>query len=275
MPASALLRESAPTADVPVLLRAGNIFKTFGHGSLLRSRRAATAALHDVSFDIAQGEILGIVGESGSGKSTLGRILVGLIDADTGCLELEGRVLFGPGHRTIPATARGIQIIFQDPYSSLNPRMTVGSIVAEGLRIRGDLPRKDISDRIARTLALVGFAPDALDRYPHQFSGGQRQRISIARALVLEPKLLVADEAVSALDVSVQMQILNVLLDLQMRLGLSIIFITHNIAVVEYLCERVLVMSRGEIVERGRTTDVVDSPSHAYTRNLIAAAPKL
>jgi len=260
--------------EIVPLLRAASIAKTFG-GDGVWSRAAPTAALRDVSFDVARGAILGIVGESGSGKSTLARILVGLTDADAGTLELDGRVLFGPGRRAVPTFARGIQMIFQDPYSSLNPRMTVGAVVAEGLRIRGGLGGAEIAARVTRTLELVGFTADACRRYPHQFSGGQRQRISIARALVLEPKLLIADEAVSALDVSVQMQILNLLLDLQSQLGLSIIFITHNIAVVDYLCDRILVMSRGEIVERGPTAQVIDHPTHSYTRSLIAAAPKI
>jgi ABC-type glutathione transport system ATPase component len=259
----------------PALLRAGNVSKTFGRAGRLWGEATPTQALSDVSFEVARGEILGIVGESGSGKSTLARILVGLSDAATGFLELDGRVLFGPGQRSVSAFARGIQMIFQDPYSSLNPRMTAGAAVAEGLHIRGGLGRAEVAARVTRTLELVGFDADARLRYPHQFSGGQRQRISIARTLVLEPKLLIADEAVSALDVSVQMQILNLLLDLRSQLGLSIIFITHNIAVVDYLCDRVLVMCRGEIVERGPTADVIDHPTHSYTRSLIAAAPKI
>lgn len=266
---------SAPLDGDAALLRVQGVSKAFGSTHGWWRKAVQTQALRGVSFEVGRGEILGIVGESGSGKSTLARILVGLMEADAGSLEFEGRLLFGPGRKPVPAADRGIQMVFQDPYSSLNPRMTVGAIVAEGLRIRGAESRHVIADRVVETLRLVGFASDDRRRYPHQFSGGQRQRISIARALVLEPRLLIADEAVSALDVSVQMQILNLLLDLQARLKLSIVFITHSIAVVDYLCDRVIVMSRGEIVEQGPTADVIDRPGHAYTRSLIAAAPKL
>lgn len=219
---------------------------------------------------------MGLLGESGSGKSTLAKIIVGLTAPDRGRLVFDGRVLFGDaGARPVRPSQRHIQMIFQDPYSSLNPRMTVDALIGEGLRISGGLSRGQITERITTCMTLVGLDPADRSRYAHQFSGGQRQRISIARALVMDPKLLIADEAVSALDVSVQMQILNLLLDLRDRIGLSILFITHNLAVVDYLCDRVAVIENGAIIETGATGAVFDEPQQPYTRTLLKAAPLL
>ncbi|SDO05750.1 peptide/nickel transport system ATP-binding protein/dipeptide transport system ATP-binding protein [Lutimaribacter pacificus] len=255
-------------------LVATDIRKTFRRSNGLFSPASETRALKGVSFEVTPGEIFGIVGESGCGKSTLARILVGLEEADGGSLALGARTLFGPGAPTVSAVNRGIQMVFQDPYASLNPRMCVGDAVAEGLAI-ANVPRAEREERVAETLSLVGLTPQDARKYPFQFSGGQRQRICIARALVMEPAFLLADEAVSALDVSVQMQILNMLLDLRDRIGVSIIFITHDISVVDYLCDRVMVVYDGEVVEFGEKTAVLDHPQNAYTQRLIQSVPRL
>lgn len=255
-------------------LAARDIRKTFRRSNGWFYPGTGTRALNGVSFEVRPGEIFGIVGESGCGKSTLARVLVGLEEPDGGSLSLGDRTLFGPGLPTVPAVRRGIQIVFQDPYASLNPRMSVGEVVAEGLAIAG-VPSAEREARVAETLSLVGLTAADAAKFPFQFSGGQRQRICIARALVMEPAYLIADEAVSALDVSVQMQILNMLLDLRDRIGVSIIFITHDISVVDYVCDRVMVVYGGEVVELGEVTQVLDRPSADYTRKLIASVPRL
>jgi ABC-type glutathione transport system ATPase component len=237
-----------------------------------------TIALRDLSLAVRQGEILGVVGESGSGKSTLGRIIVGLQEPDRGRITLADRTLVDcddSSKLSIPASKRGIGMIFQDPYSSLNPRMTIRDLVGEGLQIAGKLGRREIHEEVERCLVTVGLRPTDSRKYPHQFSGGQRQRIGIARTLVMNPKVLIADEVVSALDVSVQMQILNLLLDLREKLQFAMIFITHNIGVVEYLCDRMVVMSRGEAVEAGDTYSIIDDARNDYTRSLLAAVPRI
>ena len=263
---------SAPTK---LLLDARGIAKSFwSRGALLRER-SENRALDDVSMTLAPGEILGLVGESGSGKSTFAKVLVGLERADAGSLDVDGMRVFAPKMRALPAARRGIQMVFQDPYGSLNPRMKVGDLLDEGLRIRGHLARADITAEVRRHLALVGLGEEALTKYPHQFSGGQRQRLCIARAIIVRPKVLIADEAASALDVSVQMQILNLLLDLRDRIGLGIIFISHDMGVIEYLCDRIVVMYRGRIVEEGAAGGLLDHPRHPYTGHLIAARPRV
>lgn len=265
----------AADAERPIL-EVLKLCKTYRRRQGLFGKASETAALKQTSFDLQRGEILGVVGESGSGKSTLGKIIVGLERADSGDVVLERKVLVGGDARIdIPADQRGIGMIFQDPYSSLNPRMTVRNLVGEGLMIAGNVNRRDIDTRVSDALVLVGLQPGDASRFPHQFSGGQRQRIGIARALVLQPRILVADEAVSSLDVSVQMQVLNLLLDLRDKLDLSLVFITHNIGVVEYLCDRMIVLSRGEIVERGDTRSVIEAPQHDYTQRLLGAVPRL
>lgn len=257
------------------LLVAEGVSKSFWGRAGLFKPRTENRALDDVSVTLREGEILGLVGESGCGKSTFAKVMIGLEQADAGRLELGGRRIFGPGARPLPPAERGIQMVFQDPYGSLNPRMNVRRILGEGLRIRGEHKAAEITAEVRRHLELVGLGPDALDKYPHQFSGGQRQRLCIARAIITQPRLLIADEAASALDVSVQMQILNLLLDLRDRMGLAIIFISHDMAVIEYLCDRIAVMYRGRIVEKGRSDDILDHPRHPYTARLIAARPRV
>ncbi|HEV7339017.1 MAG TPA: ATP-binding cassette domain-containing protein [Bosea sp. (in: a-proteobacteria)] len=258
------------------LLVVRGLHRTFARPSGFLSPPLETVALKGVSFGLRRGEILGVVGESGCGKSTLARIIVGLETADAGSVHLGGSALIDVEKRqSVPASRRGIQMVFQDPYASLNPRMRVQDIVGEGLAIAGKLSKAERQERVSAMLATVGLSPQDGERYPHQFSGGQRQRIGIARSLVMQPRLLVADEAVSALDVSVQMQVLNLMLDIRERLGISMMFITHNIGVVEYLCDRVIVLSQGGIVESGETRSVIADPQHPYTQRLIAAVPQL
>lgn len=269
--------ESAKPGEVRAqpLLSASGVSKSFWRRAGFFSKGVENRALDDVSVTVAQGEIVGLVGESGCGKSTLAKVLLGLERADGGSMKVDGRTIFAPGARVVPPAERGIQMIFQDPYGSLNPRMKVGALVGEGLRIQGRLSRAEITEEVRRHIALVGLSEDSLGKYAHQFSGGQRQRLCIARAIIMKPSLLIADEAASALDVSVQMQILNLLLDLRERIGLGIIFISHDMGVIEYLCDRVAVMYRGRIVEEGAAEAVLDRPRHPYTAHLISARPRV
>jgi oligopeptide/dipeptide ABC transporter ATP-binding protein len=243
--------------------------------ALLRAPRLVVHALNGVSFSVRRGETLGIVGESGCGKSTLARCLVRLIEADAGTITYDGadvRALAGAERR---AFNRRVQLIFQDPYSSLNPRMTVRQTLSEALRVHRLCPPTEISERVAWLLDLVRLPRDALDRYPHEFSGGQRQRIGIARALSVEPTCLVADELVSALDVSVQAQVINLLLELQERLELTVLFVAHDLRLVRHISHRVAVMYLGRIVELDRTERLFSQPRHPYTQALLSAAPEL
>ena len=262
------------------LLRADDLVRGFpGRRSLVDTIRGRPApvvrALAGVSIAVHRGETLAIVGESGCGKSTLGRALVRLVDLESGQIDFDGqdvRTLRGPALR---AYNRRVQMIFQDPYSSLNPRMTVGETLAEALHVHRIVARADIPARVAMLLDLVRLPSTAVDRLPNAFSGGQRQRIAIARALSVEPDLLVADEIVSALDVSVQAQVLNLLLDMQERLGLAMIFVSHDLRVVRHLAHHVAVMYLGRVVEHGPADAVFEHPQHPYTQALLRAAPTL
>jgi len=258
-------------------LRATNLVKHFAkHQSLLdRLRRKSlftVPAVDGVNLELKAGETLGLVGESGCGKSTLGRTLVGLYPATSGEIELFGQQV---GEERTLEQRRKAQMIFQDPYSSLNPRMSIGAMLREALLFHGLVDKKKVDDRARELMLLVGLPIDALDSYPRQFSGGQRQRIGIARALALEPKILIADEAVSALDVSVQASVVNLLMDLKRDLGLTMLFISHNIAIVRQVSDHIAVMYLGRIVEIGRTEVVFNNPSHPYTKLLLSSVPKM
>ena len=229
-------------------------------------------AIDGVTLDLKAGETLGLVGESGCGKSTLGRTLVGLYTATDGSISLNGKRV--DAERTLEER-RSVQMVFQDPFSSLNPRMTVGEVLREAISFHNLVPKEKVEERSLEILSLVGLPREALKSYPRQFSGGQRQRIGIARALALEPKILIADEVVSALDVSVQASVVNLLMDLKRDLGLTMLFISHNIAVVRQVSDRIAVMYLGRIVEIGPTEEVFNNPSHPYTKLLLSSVPKM
>ena len=235
----------------------------------------ALQAVADVSFGVARGETLGIVGESGCGKSTLARCLVRLHEPDGGEIRFDGADVLGLRGRALRAYHRQVQMVFQDPFGSLNPRMNVGDCLAEVLRVHRIVPAARIAARVGELLDLVHLPAEAAQRRPHEFSGGQRQRIGIARALAMEPAIIIADEPVSALDVSVQAQIVNLLLELQTTLGLTLVFITHDLRLVRHMAHRVAVMYLGRVVEIGPTAELFARPRHPYTRALIQSAPQL
>jgi oligopeptide/dipeptide ABC transporter ATP-binding protein len=231
---------------------------------------AAVQALAGVDFDLAPGEALGVVGESGCGKSTLGRALLRLIEPTSGSVTFQGEDILGLSRRQLAQRRRDMQIVFQDPFGALNPRHKVETLIGEPLAVHGV---KNRPARIQELLSLVGLPAEAAQRFPHEFSGGQRQRIAIARALALNPKLLIADEPVSALDVSIQSQIINLIADLRARLGLSMIFISHDLSVVRHVSDRIAVMYFGRIVEIAPAADLFDAPAHPYTQALVSAIP--
>jgi oligopeptide/dipeptide ABC transporter ATP-binding protein len=231
-------------------------------------------AVEGVSFDIAKGETLGLVGESGSGKSTTGRMLVGLLPATRGSVKLFGHEIAGKDHRAIDPVRRRVQFVFQDPQGSLDPRMRVEAAIAEPLDVAGNISKGDRADRVRELIGLVGLPRDCGERFPHEFSGGQRQRIGIARALALNPDFIVCDEPVSALDVSMQAQVVNLLLDLQDRLGLGYLFIAHDLAVVRNVSNRIAVMYAGSVVEIAPRQQLYATPRHPYTQALLASVPR-
>ncbi len=255
------------------LLEVRNLSKEFSRKKGLFGARTVVRAVDQVTFSIEKGETFGLVGESGSGKTTTGRCILRLIEPSGGEVLFDGRDVLALSRGDLRRARRDMQIVFQDPYSSLNPRMRVADIVEEPLIIHRLGGREERRARVRELFALVGLNPDHLSRYPHEFSGGQRQRIGLARALALNPSLIIADEPVSALDVSVQAQVVNLLMELQQRLQLTYLFIAHDLRLVEHICSRVAVMYLGRIVEMGETAKLFASPQHPYTRALLSAIP--
>jgi peptide/nickel transport system ATP-binding protein len=258
---------------VTALLEVRDLVKEFGRNAGFLRKGTVVRAVDHVSFSIDEGETFGLVGESGSGKTTTGRCILRLIEPTSGEVRFKDEDVLAFSRPRMRQARREMQIVFQDPYSSLNPRMRVGAIVEEPLIIHGIGSKADRRSRVAELFSLVGLDPDHLSRYPHQFSGGQRQRIGLARALALNPSLIIADEPVSALDVSVQAQVINLLMDLQESLKLTYLFIAHDLRLVRHICDRVAVMYLGRIVEMGPTERLFEAPAHPYTKALLSAIP--
>jgi oligopeptide transport system ATP-binding protein len=257
------------------LVEVRNLVKQFERGGGFLRAKTVVRAVDDVSFSIEEGETFGLVGESGSGKSTTGRCMLRLVEPTSGHVRFRGEDVLAFDRARLRAARRDMQMVFQDPYSSLNPRMRARDIVEEPLVIHRIGSRGERRDKVGELFRLVGLDPAHLDRYPHEFSGGQRQRIGLARAIALNPSFVIADEPVSALDVSIQAQVINLLLDLQERLKLTYLFIAHDLRLVQHICTRVAVMYLGRIVETGTTSSIFANPQHPYTRALLSAVPVL
>jgi peptide/nickel transport system ATP-binding protein/oligopeptide transport system ATP-binding protein len=258
--------------DATPVLAVTDLVKNFSiRGGLLQREVASVSAVAGVSFTVDKGQTLGLVGESGCGKSTTARVVLGLIPATSGSVQFEGEEVVGRSNRSLRPLRRKMQIVFQDPYASLNPRMTVQAIIEEPMRIHG--LKEGRREKVHELMELCHLKPEFANRYPHEFSGGQRQRIGIARTLALDPDLLVLDEPVSALDVSIQAGVVNLLEDLQDRLGLAYVFVAHDLSVVRHVCDEVAVMYLGKIVEHGSRNEVYDAPMHPYTQALLSAVP--
>jgi peptide/nickel transport system ATP-binding protein len=255
------------------LVEVRRLVKQFSRRDGLLGQSSVVRAVDDISFSVEQGETFGLVGESGSGKTTTGRCMLRLIEPTSGEVLFRGRNVLSLSGEEMRLARRDMQIVFQDPYSSLNPRMRVRQIVEEPLVIHRIGTRPERADRVVELIRLVGLDPDHLDRYPHEFSGGQRQRIGVARALALNPSFIIADEPVSALDVSIQAQVVNLLVELQEKLGLAYLFIAHDLRLVEQICRRTAVMYLGRIVEMADTAQLFQNPQHAYTKALLSAIP--
>jgi len=256
------------------LLTLNNIVKHFpARGGIFKKTDGVVHAVDDVSLSIEEGETFGLVGESGCGKSTLGRVIARLIEPTSGEVIFDSKDITKLKAKELKSVRRGLQLIFQDPYASLNPRMPVGEIIGEALKIHNIANGKERGERVKKLIDIVGLPKDSAYRYPHEFSGGQRQRIGIARALALNPRFIIADEPISALDVSIQAQIINLFKDLQKEFGLTYLFITHDLRVVEYISNRIAVMYLGKIVEIGNSADIYSHPVHPYTEALLSAVP--
>lgn len=262
------------------LIEVHNVHKTFsdnkgGFGAFLEPKKEPVYALKGVNFNIKRGEIIGLVGESGSGKSTIGNCILKLLDINCGEILYDGKNIENFSKKDIKEFRKKTGLIFQNPYSSLNPKMKIEEILSEPLIVNGIKNKKQRLEMLENILKLTGLNPDDLKRYPHEFSGGQRQRIAIARALILKPEFVVADEPVSALDVSIQAQIINLLIELKEKFNLTYLFISHDLNVVKYLCTRIAIMHRGEIVETGETMEIFNNPTYSYTKLLLKSIPKI